>query len=85
MPADEFDAEPEAVLRFAAQLADGERRVAGWVDRRASAVRIGLASDAERRAAGAIGALRVIREDRRRGHRTTSLRAGATFRVPARL
>lgn len=47
VPADEFDAEPEAVLRFAAQLADSERRIAGWVDRRASAVRIRLASDAE--------------------------------------
>ena len=49
VPADEFDAEPEAVLRFAAQLADSERRVAGWVDRRASAVRIRLTSDAEHR------------------------------------
>jgi len=49
VPADEFDAEPEAVLRFAAQLADSERRVAGWVDRRASAVRIRLASDTEGR------------------------------------
>jgi hypothetical protein len=49
VPADEFDAEPESVLRFAAQLADSERRVAGWVDRRASAVRIRLASDAENR------------------------------------
>jgi hypothetical protein len=49
VPADEFDAEPETVLRFAAQLADSERRVAGWVDRRASAVRIRLASDAESR------------------------------------
>jgi hypothetical protein len=49
VPADEFDAEPEAVLRFAAQLADSERRVAGWVDRRASAVRIRLVSDAESR------------------------------------
>ena len=35
VPADEFDAEPDAVLRFAAQLAASERRVAGWVDRRA--------------------------------------------------
>ena len=49
MPADEFDAEPDAVLRFAAQLAASERRVAGWVDRRASAIRIRLASDPERR------------------------------------
>jgi hypothetical protein len=47
VPADEFDAEPETVLRFAAQLADSERRVAGWIDRRASAVRIRLASDPE--------------------------------------
>jgi hypothetical protein len=49
VPADEFDAEPDAVLRFAAQLAASERRVAGWVDRRASAVRIRLAGDPERR------------------------------------
>ncbi|HEY0391467.1 MAG TPA: hypothetical protein VGC63_07150 [Solirubrobacterales bacterium] len=49
VPADEFDAEPDAVLRFAAQLAASERRVAGWVDRRASAIRIRLATDSERR------------------------------------
>jgi hypothetical protein len=49
VPADEFDAEPDAVLRFASQLAASERRVAGWVDRRASAIRIRLATDAERR------------------------------------
>ncbi|MGD9734222.1 MAG: hypothetical protein AB7V58_01240 [Solirubrobacterales bacterium] len=51
VPADEFDAEPDAVLRFAAQLAASERRVAGWVDRRASAIRIRLAGDSERRLA----------------------------------
>jgi hypothetical protein len=49
VPADEFDAEPDAVLRFAAQLAATERRVGGWVDRRASAIRIWLAADSERR------------------------------------
>lgn len=49
VPADEFDAEPDALLRFAAQLAASERRVAGWVDRRASAIRIRLAADSERR------------------------------------
>jgi hypothetical protein len=48
VPADEFDAEPDAVLRFAAQLAASERRVAGWVDRRASAIRIRLTADSER-------------------------------------
>lgn len=47
VPADEFDAEPDTVLRFASQLAASERRVAGWVDRRASAVRIELTGDAE--------------------------------------
>lgn len=49
VPADEFDAEPDVVLRFAAQLAASERRVAGWVDRRACAIRIRLARDSERR------------------------------------
>jgi hypothetical protein len=49
VPADEFDAEPESVLRFVAQLADSERRVAGWIDRRACAVRVRLASDVENR------------------------------------
>jgi hypothetical protein len=49
VPADEFDAEPDVVLRFAAQLASSERRVAGWVDRRASAIRIRLGRDSERR------------------------------------
>lgn len=49
VPADEFDAEPDAVLRFAAQLAATERGVAGWVDRRASAVRVRLTSDARKR------------------------------------
>ncbi|HXV04460.1 MAG TPA: hypothetical protein VFP23_00965, partial [Solirubrobacterales bacterium] len=45
VPADEFDAEPDAVARFASQLAATERGVGGWVDRRASAVRIELRSD----------------------------------------
>lgn len=49
VPADEFDAEPDAVLRFAAQLAASERRVGGWIDRPASAIRIRLAADSERR------------------------------------
>jgi len=49
VPADRFDAEPDAVLRFAAQLAASERRVAGWVDRRASAIRIRLGGDSEQR------------------------------------
>jgi len=51
VPADEFEADTERVLGFAAQLAASERRVAGWVDRRASAIRIRLASDGEGRMA----------------------------------
>lgn len=49
VPADEFEADTESVLGFAAQLAASERRVAGWVDRRAAAIRIRLASDGEGR------------------------------------
>jgi hypothetical protein len=47
VPADEFDAKPEVVLSFAAQVASSERSVAGWLDRRASALRIRLECDTE--------------------------------------
>lgn len=70
VPADEFDAEPEAVLRFAAQLADSERKVAGWVDRRASAIRIRLASDAEHRLAYVLEVPERAREALRTALRT---------------
>lgn len=49
VPADEFDAKPDVVLAFAAQLAASERSIAGWLDRRASAVRVQLTCDEERR------------------------------------
>jgi hypothetical protein len=49
VPADEFDAKPDVVLAFAAQLAASERSIAGWMDRRASALRVQLACDQERR------------------------------------
>jgi hypothetical protein len=49
VPADEFDADPGAVMAFAAQLARSERTVAGWLDRRASAIRIELAHDLDAR------------------------------------
>ncbi|HET9154267.1 MAG TPA: hypothetical protein VFN85_09155 [Solirubrobacterales bacterium] len=49
VPADEFDAKPEVVLSFAAQLASSERSIAGWLDRRASALRMQLACDSEHR------------------------------------
>lgn len=49
VPADEFDAKPEVVLSFAAQLASSERSITGWLDRRASALRVQLACDSERR------------------------------------
>lgn len=49
VPADEFDAKPEAVLHFASQLARGDRSIAGWFDRPACAVRVRLEPDSEGR------------------------------------
>lgn len=49
VPADDFDPKTDAVLRFAAELAGTERSVLGWLDRRASAVRVRLTCDAEGR------------------------------------
>jgi hypothetical protein len=49
VPADEFDAKPEAVLRFAAEMARADRSLRGWFDRPACALRIRLTSDREGR------------------------------------
>jgi hypothetical protein len=49
LPANEFDPGLEGVLRFAAQLARLDRTVRGWVDRRASALRVRLEMDTEGR------------------------------------
>jgi hypothetical protein len=49
VPADEFDPSLEAVLRFASQLGRVRRRVRGWLDKRASAVRVTLTNDREGR------------------------------------
>jgi hypothetical protein len=49
VPADEYDPDPEAVLRFAAQLSRLDRRVRGWPDRPASSIRLRLEPDAEGR------------------------------------
>jgi hypothetical protein len=49
VPADDFDPKPDAVLRFAAELGATDRSVLGWIDRRASAVRVTLTGDAEGR------------------------------------
>jgi hypothetical protein len=49
VPGDEFDPAADEVLRFAAELGATERRVLGWLDRRASAVRVTLTNDAEGR------------------------------------
>ena len=45
VPADEFDVGAEAVLRFAAQPTQPEHSLTRWIDRRARALRIRLASD----------------------------------------
>jgi hypothetical protein len=50
VPADEFDVAPELVGAFSAQLArSGSRRIGGWWDRRASALRVRLTADGEGR------------------------------------
>jgi hypothetical protein len=49
VPADEFKPAVESVLRFAAQLTRTDRSVAGWLDRRASALRVSLTCDPEGR------------------------------------
>ncbi len=51
VPADEFDASAELIGSFAAQLARSGRRIGGWWDRRASALRVRLTNDAEGRLA----------------------------------
>jgi hypothetical protein len=45
IPADDFDPKPDAVLRFAAELVSTQRSTFGWLDRRASAVRVRLTRD----------------------------------------
>jgi hypothetical protein len=49
VPADEFDATPDSVVSFAAQLSRSGRRIGGWWDRRAAAVRIRLTNDGDGR------------------------------------
>jgi hypothetical protein len=51
VPADELDPSLDQVLRFAAQLSRSRRRVLGWLDRRASAIRIALTVDSDGRLA----------------------------------
>jgi hypothetical protein len=77
VPADEFDASAELVGAFAAQLARSGRRIGGWWDRRASALRVHLTNDAEGRLAYLleaperdVGALRAAL----RGYRGVELR-----------
>lgn len=45
VPADEFQPSIETVLRFASQLSRSDRTVLGWLDRRASAIRVSISSD----------------------------------------
>jgi hypothetical protein len=49
VPADEFEAKPETVLRFAAELARSDRSLRGWLERRAGAIRVRLTNDREGR------------------------------------
>ncbi|HMT04082.1 MAG TPA: hypothetical protein PKD76_00900 [Solirubrobacterales bacterium] len=56
VPADEFEASIETILRVAAQLSRADRGVRGWMDRPASAIRIRLRHDAEGQLVYLIGA-----------------------------
>ncbi len=49
VPADEFEAGIETVLRVAAQLSRSDRGVRGWMNRKASAIRVTLEADPEGR------------------------------------
>lgn len=49
VPADEFEAKPETVLRFAAKLARSDRSLRGWFERRAGTLRVRLTNDREGR------------------------------------
>lgn len=49
VPADEFEASVEQVIRFASQLSQADRGVRGWLDRRASAIRFRLERDGQGR------------------------------------
>jgi hypothetical protein len=62
VPAEDFDPSLEAVVRFAAQLSRVRRSVRGWLDRRASAVRIRLEPDPEGRLAFSVEAPSRARE-----------------------
>ncbi|MGE5281806.1 MAG: hypothetical protein ACM3N0_05705 [Chloroflexota bacterium] len=45
IPADEFEAKPDLVLRFAAELARSQRGLHGWFERRADTLRVRLTND----------------------------------------
>jgi hypothetical protein len=47
VPADEFEAKPETVLRFAAELARSDRSLRGWLERPAGTLRVRLTNDRE--------------------------------------
>jgi hypothetical protein len=62
VPAEDFDPSLDAVVRFAAQLSRLRRSVRGWLDRRASAVRIRLEPDPDGRLAYSVEAPDRARE-----------------------
>ena len=62
VPAEDFDPSVDAVVRFAAQLSRVRRSVRGWLDRRASAVRVGLEPDPDGRLAYSVEAPARARE-----------------------
>jgi hypothetical protein len=62
VPAEDFDLSLDAVVRFAAQLSRVRRSVRGWLDRRASAVRVRVEPDRDGRVAYSVEAPGRARE-----------------------
>lgn len=72
VPADEFAADPESVLRFASQLLRTEPVVRGWLERPAAAIRVRLGHDADgllTYSLGVPGRSRAVLEEALRGYR----------------
>jgi hypothetical protein len=86
VPADEFTADPESVLRFASQLLRTEPILAGWLERPAAAIRVHLGHDAEGLLTYSLGVparSREVVEEALRGYRGIEVTKVEAVEVPA--
>ena len=77
VPADEFTADPETVLRFASQLLRSEPLLSAWLEGPAAAIRVRLAHDADgflTYSLGVSASAREIVEEALRGYRGIEIR-----------